>query len=70
LRQALGQWILIGVGAGVASYRGPARFAEADASLRLAPHFAVVATFRYIDMRVASQPAWFHPLMFGARLYW
>lgn len=70
LRQALGRWAVLGIGAGVSSYRGPARFAEVDASLRLLPNFAVVGEFRYIDLPVGSQRAWFRPLMFGARASW
>ena len=70
LRQALGKWALIGVTAGVASYDRQARFAEIDASLRVASHLAVVSEFRYIDLPVGSARAWFTPLTFGARFYW
>jgi hypothetical protein len=70
LRQALGKWALVGVTAGVASYVGQARFAEIDASLRVAPHLSVVSEFRYIDLPVGSARAWFTPLTLGARLSW
>jgi hypothetical protein len=70
LRQALGRWLLVGIGAGVSSYRGRASFVEADASLRLLPHFAVVSELRYVDFPIAGQRAWLRPVKFGARAYW
>ena len=70
LRQTVGNRALIGVAAGVASYESQARFAEIDASFRLAPHFAVVGEFRYIDLPVGSARAWFTPLTLGTRLSW
>jgi|ERR1035437_489688 hypothetical protein len=69
LRQTLGQRGLIGVGAGVASYSSSARFAEIDASFRIASHFAIVSEVRYIDLPVSGARAWFSPLTFGGRLY-
>ena len=68
VRQAVGEWILLGVGAGVTRYDG--RFAEADVSVRIVPHLALVGEFRYIDFAIEGQRAWFKPLTFGARLYW
>jgi hypothetical protein len=70
LRQTLGRWVLVGVGGGIASYGGNARFAEADASVRIFSHFAIVGEFRYIDLPVEGSRAWFTPLTFGARLFW
>lgn len=70
LRQVIGQGGLVGVTAGVASYSSTARYAEIDASWRLAPHFALVGKFRYIDMAFGAQRVSFEPLTVGARLYW
>jgi hypothetical protein len=64
----VGAWILVGVGAGVARYDG--RFAEADVSVRIVSHLALVGEFRYIDFAIDGQRAWFTPLTFGARFSW
>jgi hypothetical protein len=70
LRQALGSGGLLGATVGVASYSGQAAFAEADASWRFAPHLAVLAEFRYVNMAFSGQRVWFDPLSAGVRLYW
>jgi hypothetical protein len=70
VRQAVGQWLLLGVGGGFAKYDGAARFAEADLSLRVFSQFALTSEFRYIDLAIAGQRACFTPLTFGARINW
>jgi hypothetical protein len=70
VRQVVGRWVVLGVGAGVAHYDGTARFAEADLSVRLFSHFALVSEFRYIDLTITGQRAFFTPLTFGARINW
>ena len=70
LRQVLGQNSLIGVNVGIASYASQARFAEFEASWRIASHFGLVGKFRYLDMPFEGDRVWFAPITAGAFISW
>jgi len=70
LRQMLGERVMLGVTGGVASFSSRAEFAEAEASLKIVAHFAVVGKFAYYSMPFAGTRVSFSPLTFGVRVFW
>jgi hypothetical protein len=71
LRQMIGDRLMLGVTAGVASFTSHAEFGAAEASLNVFAHFALVGKFAYYSMPFEpGARVSFAPLTFGVRALW
>jgi hypothetical protein len=75
VRQMVGQPLVVGAALGMGKYGdgttsgGIRPYVEGDIALRVIPHFAIVATARYLRWSSDGAPYWFAPLMGGIRVY-